>query len=115
MSYFSALFAQREPTPVRRITMGALSRALGRKSECAPVQLDAPPAKKSESRTRSELTGASLQLRGDPAVPFLATLAPATLGGSTSSSKPQLFLAPLYEIQPFASWNAFIPFGLVLA
>lgn len=116
MSYFAALFSHRDPTPVRRVTLGALSLVLGGKNERALAQPDPPPGKADDNSARPQLTGASLQLRADPAVPFLATLAPVILAGSAASTQPHLRPAALRDSpQPLASCGALISSGLGLA
>ena len=122
MSYFAALFRHRDPTPVRRVTLGALSVALGGENERAPAERQRPFARVEEDNSiHHELTGASLQLRADPDVPFLATLAPVTLGGDfTSSTMPHLRPTPsLASIvqgpQPFAWGGGLLTSGLGLA
>lgn len=125
MSFLTALFSHRESTSIRRVTLGALSMALRSESVRPPVQPHRPPlTSHDESAIRTELSGASLQLRADPAVPFLATLAPVTLGGdSTSSALPENVSAPHLEFtnkaiihspQPLADGVGLLAFGLSL-
>lgn len=115
MSYIAALFTHRDPTPVRRITLGELSLAHGRKSEHGTAQPEPLPKREADKSSHAELTGASLKLCADPAVPFLATLAPVTLGGTAASAQPHQRLAPLYDTQPLASCVGIFSSGLGLA